>query len=134
MGTFLRSRGPMYSDSGRFRRLSAYCSRTCAVQPAIRASPKSGVIRSVAWRGVGARGERAGASGVVGVGHHGDGEVGGRVFVGLFAVEHGLEARGGGPLLVRRDRLPHAPESVLVAGEGRGARDVPDRVSVVGRG
>ena len=32
---------------GRITLLSAYCSRTCAVQPAIRASAKIGVIRSV---------------------------------------------------------------------------------------
>ena len=40
----LRSRGPTYSLAGRITLLSAYCSRTCAVQPAIRARAKMGAI------------------------------------------------------------------------------------------
>ena len=47
IGTQRWSRGPMYSESGRITRLSAYCSRTCAVHPAIRAIAKIGVMRSV---------------------------------------------------------------------------------------
>jgi hypothetical protein len=37
----------MYTEAGRITLLSAYCSRTCAVQPAMRAAAKIGVIRSV---------------------------------------------------------------------------------------
>jgi hypothetical protein len=47
IGTYVRSRGPTYSDPGRMIRLFAYCSRTCAVHPVMRASAKIGVIRSV---------------------------------------------------------------------------------------
>jgi hypothetical protein len=46
-GTQCWSRGPTYSEPGRITRLSAYCSRTCAVHPAMRARAKIGVIRSV---------------------------------------------------------------------------------------
>src|SRR5262245_19007539 len=38
--------GPMYSARGRIRRLLAYCSSTCAVQPEIRLTAKIGVNRS----------------------------------------------------------------------------------------
>ena len=36
-------RGPTYTDWGRMRRLSANCSKTCAVQPAVRPTAKVGV-------------------------------------------------------------------------------------------
>ena len=45
--TYLRLGGPVYSDSGRMRRLLAYCSRSWAVQPAIRLIAKSGVNWSI---------------------------------------------------------------------------------------
>src|SRR5262249_7234681 len=40
--------GPMYSARGRIRRLLAYCSSTCAVQPEMRLTAKIGVKRSMA--------------------------------------------------------------------------------------
>src|SRR5579872_6940832 len=40
--------GPMYSARGRMRRLFAYCSRTCAVQPDTRLTAKIGVKSSIA--------------------------------------------------------------------------------------
>ena len=46
-GTQLRPRSPMYSLSGLISRLSACCSMTCAVHPAIRLAEKTGVNRSV---------------------------------------------------------------------------------------
>jgi hypothetical protein len=42
-GRHSRGSGPMYSESGRIRRLSAYCSRMWAVQPAMRAAANRGV-------------------------------------------------------------------------------------------
>ena len=41
IGTQVWSRGPTYSLTGRISLLSAYCSRTCAVHPAIRAARRS---------------------------------------------------------------------------------------------
>src|SRR6266508_3380998 len=41
-----RAGGPTYSESGRISRLSAYCSRMWAVQPAIREVANRGVYRS----------------------------------------------------------------------------------------
>jgi hypothetical protein len=38
-----RGSGPTYSESGRIRRLSAYCSRMWAVQPAMREAANRGV-------------------------------------------------------------------------------------------
>ena len=40
MGTNSRLIGPTYTDVGRMSRLSAYCSRMCAIQPAERAGRK----------------------------------------------------------------------------------------------
>ena len=45
--TFLPTGAPLYSLSGRKRRLSASCSRTWAVQPLMREMAKIGVKRSV---------------------------------------------------------------------------------------
>ena len=39
--------GPTYSERGRIRRLLAYCSRKCAVQPVIRLMANTGVNRSM---------------------------------------------------------------------------------------
>ena len=47
IGTHVRPYSPMYSLSGRISRLSACCSMTCAVQPAIREMANTGVNRSV---------------------------------------------------------------------------------------
>ena len=47
IATNARTGSPMYSLSGRMSRLSACCSMTCAVQPAIRLTAKTGVNRSV---------------------------------------------------------------------------------------
>ena len=46
-GTQVRSASPMYSLSGLISRLSACCSITWAVHPAIRLTEKTGVNRSV---------------------------------------------------------------------------------------
>jgi len=47
IGTQPRPLSPMYSLSGLISLLSACCSMTCAVQPAIRLAEKTGVNRSV---------------------------------------------------------------------------------------
>jgi hypothetical protein len=49
-GVQVRPRSPTYSLSGRISRLSACCSITCAVQPAIRLTEKTDVNRSVGMR------------------------------------------------------------------------------------
>ena len=46
MGVKVRPCGPTYTDCGRMRRLSANCSNTCAVQPAVRPTAKVGVKSS----------------------------------------------------------------------------------------
>jgi hypothetical protein len=46
-GTHVRSASPMYSLSGLISRLSACCSITCAVHPAILETENTGVNRSV---------------------------------------------------------------------------------------
>lgn len=45
-GTYSRSVGPVYSALGRMSLLFSYCSRMCAVQPAMRLKAKMGVKNS----------------------------------------------------------------------------------------
>ena len=67
-GTHVCRSGPTYREPGRITLLSAYCSRTCAVQPAIRAAANTGVMRSVGAVDAPRRMEGPGASARAAVG------------------------------------------------------------------
>src|SRR5688500_1647016 len=46
IGSYFKPILPTYSEAGRIRRLSAYCSSRCAVQPTTREQAKIGVNKS----------------------------------------------------------------------------------------